>query len=132
MNGMPTQVSKSDSRSTIAGALGAVVGRSYDLLIDRFDLLQVEIHQIGQRATSKVIALVSGMLLALSGFGVLTLALLTYVSNHIGQLWSCCTIGGLYMLLGVALVAYTQRQTLADISTEFIPKGPHGNQRDTN
>lgn len=132
MNSVPTHNSKSTSKPTISGAVGAVVGRSYDLLIDRFDLLQVELHQIGQRATSRVIALVSGMLLALSGFGVLTLALLTYVSSHIGQLWACCVIGGVYMLFGVALVTYTQRQTLTDISTELIPKGIHGNQRDTN
>jgi hypothetical protein len=114
----------SASRPSIHTALGDVVTHGHQLLINRLDLMQVELRDIGHRAVVRSMAIAVGGLLAFTGFVLLTVAAVLFSSLSIGLPWACLAGGGLYMALGALFVVRAKNADNVEVSTELVPEAP--------
>lgn len=124
--------SSDDTRSpSIQTALGDIITHGHQLLINRLDLMQVELRDVGQRAVKRSVDIALAMLLTFSGFVLLTAAAVMGLVQLVGEAWALTIVGSIYTVGGLIFVAMATKTDAADLTTTLVPdahaapRGPH-------
>jgi hypothetical protein len=113
--------SDNDRPPSIQTALGDIITHGHQLLINRMDLMQVELRDVGQRAVKRAVDIALAMLLTFSGFVLLTAAAVMGLAQYVGTAWSLAICGGVYTLGGLIFVTLAQKTQAADVTTTLVP-----------
>jgi hypothetical protein len=119
----------SGSRASIPAALSDVMTHGHQLLMNRLDLMQVELRETGRQAVMRGVELALSGLLAFSGFVLLTAAAVMFLAQQIGQPLALLGCGAAYAVVGLALVVRARKAHIVQISKEFVPGSSHNKSK---
>lgn len=122
--------SEGGRQPSIHTALGDIVTHSHKLLLNRLDLMQVEMREVGQRAIVRSVDIALGALLAFSGFVLLTAAAVMGLALYVGEAWSLGICGSIYALGGIAFVVHAKKSPAINLTTGFVPDADVAPKRD--
>lgn len=92
-------------RRTVPHALGEVVQRGQALILNRLDLLGVELRQALDASITRVFKLGVALLLFFSGFVCLTVAAILAIGQTFDFAMASTIVGVTYLIVGGTLVA---------------------------